>query len=168
MTSARTFFAALTALLVLSACGFKPMYAEHTGGEGLNGEFSNVAIAPIEDRIGQVVRNHLLDRINPYGEPSAPDYFFRVSLDKTLEGYGFRSDESVTRESLTLTASYQLVEQKSGKVVLEDEVRAIQAYDIVQSDFANFSAEQDAEERTAERIAEMLTARLGLYFKSEN
>ena len=91
-----------------------------------------------------------------------------VTLDQALEGYGFRTDESVTRESLTLTASYQLVDQKTGDVVLQDEVRAIQAYDVVQSDFANFSTQQDAEARTALQIAELLTARLGLYFKSEN
>ncbi len=168
MTLPRIFLAGLTALLLLSGCGFKPMYGENSAGEGLTQDFSTVAIAQIDDRIGQIVRNHLLDRMNPYGEPSAPDYLLQIALDKALEGYGFRSDESVTRESLTLTAVYRLVDQASGKVVLEDEVRAIQAYDVVQSDFANFSAQQDAEARTAERIAEMLAARIGLFFKSQN
>ena len=168
MIFVRTLLALVTALFILSGCGFTPMYAEKGDGEGLSETFSNVAIAPIEDRIGQVVRNHLQDRMNPYGSPAAPDYLLRVTLDQALEGYGFRTDESVTRESLTLTASYQLVDQKTGDVVLQDEVRAIQAYDVVQSDFANFSTQQDAEARTALQIAELLTARLGLYFKSEN
>lgn len=168
MTFTRTLLAQMLALFILSGCGFTPMYAENQAGDGLSETFSKVAIAPIADRIGQVVQNHLQDRMNPYGQPAAPDYLLRVTLNQALEGYGFRSDDSVTRESLTLTATYQLVDQKSGEVVLSDEVRAIQAYDVVQSDFANFSTRQDAEARTALQIAELLTARLGLYFKSEN
>lgn len=168
MTLTRTLLALLTSLFILSGCGFTPMYAENQSGEGLSEEFSNVAIAPIDDRIGQVVQNHLRDRINPRGAPAAPDYLLRVTLNQAQEGFGFRTDESVTRESLTLTATYQLVDQKTGDVVLQDEVRAIQAYDVVQSDFANFSTQQDAEARTALQIAELVTARLGLYFKSED
>lgn len=168
MTLTRTLMTLMITLFILSGCGFTPMYGENRAGDGLSETFSNVAIAPINDRIGQIVQNHLRDRMNPYGSPAAPDYILRVTLNQALEGYGFRTDESVTRESLTLTATYQLVDQKTGDVVLQDEVRAIQAYDMIQSDFANFSTQQDAEARTALQIAELLTARLGLYFKSEN
>jgi LPS-assembly lipoprotein len=166
MIFTRTLISLFTALFILSGCGFTPMYAENQG-EGLSEAFSNVAIAPMNDRIGQVVQNHLQDRMNPYGSPAAPEYLLRVTLNEALEGYGFRTDEAVTRESFTLTATYQLVDQQSGDVVLQDEVRAIQAYDVVQSDFANFSSQQDAEARTALQIAELVTARVGLYLKSE-
>ena len=168
MTFFKTILVSILSLTLLSACGFQPMYSENTSSQPLADEFATISIGPIEERLGQVVRNHLLDRINPMGEPAVPEYLLRVSLDQSLEGYGFRSDEAITRESMTLTAIYQLVEQSSGKVVLQDEVRAIQAYDVVQSDFANFSAQQDAENRTALRVAEMLVTRLGLYFKSES
>ena len=168
MIIARTLLALLTSLVILTGCGFTPMYAEKEDGQGLSAEFSNVVIAPINDRIGQVVQNHLKDRMNPYGSPATPEYLLRVTLKQAQEGFGFRTDESVTRESLTLTATYQLVDQKTGEVVLQDEVRAIQAYDVVQSDFANFSTQQDAEARTALQIAELVTARVGLYFNSED
>jgi LPS-assembly lipoprotein len=167
MTLFRNLTVLTFALLTLSACGFTPMYAENSAGEGVPEDFASISIAPIQDRIGQVVRNHLLDRINPYGQPAVPQYVLRVSLQESVEGFGFRSDEAVTRESFTLTAVYQLVEQSSGDVVLQDELRAVQAYDVVQSDFANFSTQQDAEARTAQQVADLLTARLGLYFKSK-
>lgn len=166
MTRIRTLIALFTLGLLVAGCGFTPLYAENPSGEGLVADFEGVYIAPIPDRIGQQVRNHLLDRINPMGEPSGADYTLRVTLEPSVEGFGFRSDESITRESLTLTAYYQLVDQRNGNVVLEDQVRAIQAYDVVQSDFANFSAQQDAEARTTLQVAELLTARLGLFFKS--
>ena len=161
-----TFSGLFLGLLLLAACGFKPMYMEGGADPALTETFAGVKIAHIPDRIGQVVQNHLLDRINPYGAPAAPDYLLQIQLVKATEGFGFRSDESITRESMTLEAAYILTDQKTGKVVLEDLVRAVHTYDVVQSDFANFSAQEDAEARTALQVSELITAKLGMFFKS--
>ena len=151
---------------LLSACGFKPMYGENGASPALQDTFSRIQIAPIPERTGQVIRNHLLDSINPYGGSGAPDYILSVVLEQAIEAYGFRSDESTTRESLTLEAMFQLVNTETGDVVFEDLVRSVQSYDIVQSDFANFSTRQDAEARTALQVSDLITARLGMFFKS--
>jgi len=161
-----TFTALLLALFLLGGCGFKPMYAENSADPGLQEAFSGIEIAPVPDRLGQVVRNHLLDRLNIYGQPSAPNYLLQIQLTRSIEGFGFRSDESVTRESLTLEAAFNLIDSKTGEVVLQDLVRSVHSYDVVQSDFANYSAQQDAEARTALQVSEMITANLGMYFKS--
>lgn len=165
MTSTR-FIVLFIAAWLLSACGFHPMYGETGATASLSDEFANVAISPIEERTGQIVWNHLRDRMNPHGEPAAPDYLLSVDLNEIVEGYGYRQDESVTRESFTLEAMFRLTDQKTGDVVYADKVRSVQAYDVVQSDFANFSAQQDARDRTALQVSELITARLGLYFKS--
>lgn len=158
--------AALLALAVLGACGFRPMYATSSSGHSLDSSLGAIEIAPIPERIGQVVHNHLLDRINPYGAPAAPDYLLKVALEETTEGFGFRSDESITRESFTLEGDIQLVDAATGEVVLEDTLRSVHTYDIVQSDFANFSAREDARARTAEELSSQITIRLALYLKS--
>lgn len=151
----------------LAGCGFTPMYAEKAGGEGLSAELASVQVAPIPDRIGQVVWNHLLDRLNPNGEPAAADYRLAVTLSEKTLGYGFRSDAAVTRESYTLEAAYQLTDQRTGEVAYQDTQRSVISYDLVQSDFANFSAREDAKARTAEELANLIALRLGLYFKSK-
>lgn len=156
----------MLALGGLAGCGFTPMYATNAEGQGLPADFASVRIAPIPDRTGQVVWNHLLDRLNPNGEPSGADYLLNVSLSEKTLGYGFRSDAAVTRESYTLEAAFQLLDQKTGEVAFEDTQRAVQSYDIVQSDFANFSAREDAKARTAEELANLIALKLGLYFKS--
>lgn len=158
------FLVLLSGLLALSACGFKPMYAETGTNQALQATFAGVKVAPVPGRLGQVVRNHLLDRINPYGSPSAPDYVLKIALEQETEGFGFRSDESITRESYVLEVVFQLLDANSGKVVFEDLVRSVHTYDVVQSDFANFSAQQDAEARTALQVSELITARLGMFF----
>lgn len=154
-------------LFALSGCGFTPMYAKNGTNQALQDTFSGVNVAPIPDRLGQIVRNHLLDRINPYGGPANPDFILQIALEQKNEGFGFRSDESITRNSFILEANFQLIDAISGKVVFEGLVRSVHSYDVVQSDFANFSAEQDAEARTALQVSELVTARLGLFFKSK-
>lgn len=158
--------AALLALALLGACGFQPMYATPSSGQSLDSSFGAIEIAPIPERIGQMVHNHLLDRINPYGAPDAPDYLLRVALEETIEGFGFRSDEAITRESFTLEGDIQLLDAETGNVVLEETLRSVHTYDIVQSDFANYSAREDAKARTAEELSSQITIRLALYLKS--
>jgi len=150
----------------LAGCGFTPMYATNNEGAGVSANFAAVKVASIPDRIGQVVWNHLLDRLNPEGEPAAADYVLNVALSEKTVGYGFRSDAAVTRESYTLEGAFRLVDPASGAVAFEETQRSVVSYDLVQSDFANYSAREDAKARTAEELANLIALRLGLFFKS--
>lgn len=152
--------------LLLAGCGFTPMYATSGDGTGLADQFSTVQVAPIPDRVGQVVRNGLIDRLNPYGPPGAPLYRLEVTLAEAVEGFGFRPDEAITRENLRLDAVYRLVRTADEELLLEGNAHSNLAYDIVQSDFANFSAKQDAQRRTAEQVINIIVVRLGLFLKN--
>lgn len=158
---------AMLAALLLAGCGFTPMYATPRDGGGLVEKFSVVEVAPIADRVGQVVRNGLMDRLTPDGPPGAPLYRLEVTLGETREGFGFRPDEAITRENLRLDATYRLVRTIDQENVLEGSARSNLAYDIVQSDFANFSARQDAERRTAEQVINIIVVRLGLFLQNQ-
>lgn len=153
--------------LLLAGCGFTPMYATSGAGGGLGEEFATIEVAPIADRVGQVVRNGLMDRLTPDGPPGAPEYRLEVTLSETLEGFGFRPDEAITRENLRLDAAYRLISAATGEPVLEGSARSNLAYDIVQSDFANFSARQDAQLRTAEQVINIIVVRLGLFLQND-
>lgn len=166
MISMRTWLG-LSLALVLAGCGFTPMYAASDNGTGLADQFSTVQVAPIPNRVGQVVRNGLMDRLNPHGPPGAPLYRLEVTLAEAVEGFGFRPDEAITRENLRLDATYRLVRTADEELLLEGNAHSNLAYDIVQSDFANFSAKQDAQRRTAEQVINIIVVRLGLYLKSQ-
>lgn len=153
--------------LALAGCGFTPMYATSGDGTGLANQFSSVQVAPIPDRVGQVVRNGLMDRLNPHGPPGAPLYRLEVTLDEAVEGFGFRPDEAITRENLRLDAVYRLIRTADEELLLEGNAHSNLAYDIVQSDFANFSAKQDARRRTAEQVINIIVVRLGLFLKNK-
>ena len=154
--------AAAALALAPVACGFQPLYGEREHGLETLAALAAVRIAPIPDRIGQVVRNHLLDRLTPRGAPAAARYRLTVTLRKAKEGLAFQQDESVTRFDVTLTAAYELSDIASGDTLAKGSARSIASYNVVRSDFANTAAERDAELRLAREVSEEIALRLAV------
>lgn len=153
---------------LLAACGFQPMYGRQDGRRPGFDAFSEVAIAPIPERIGQLIRNRLLDQVNPYGEPGAARYTLGVTFARNRVGVAVDRDQTITRYNLTLVCSYILTENSSRTIVTRGSTRAVAAFNIVGSEFANIAAERDAEERTAVSVADDIALRLGAYFADPN
>ena len=157
---------ALLCSMLLAGCGFTPLYGEAGQSAGVTQTLAAVDVGPVPDRLGQVVRNSLVNRMAPRGGAQAAAYRLDLTLDRSVEGYGFEEDAAITRENLRLVASYRLTDLARGAVVLEGVARANAAYDVVQSDYATFSATQDAERRTADAVVEEIHTRLALYFRA--
>lgn len=161
-------YGGLALLAVLTACGFRPLYGPHAGYDSSLAELASIAVSAIPDRTGQILRNDLRDRLSPRGTPTNPRYRLAVSMVKQTEGLAFEKDESVTRINLTLSASYQLTEIATGSILSAGATRSIAAFNVVQSEFANISAETDAERRAALSVGENIWIRLGVYFSKVN
>jgi LPS-assembly lipoprotein len=150
--------------LFITACGWQPLYGENPVSAPAAEQLSRIEVAPIADRIGQVVKNHLEDKLTPLGPSAAPLYVLEVRLSEEIEGFGFRRDESITRENLRLDADYRLLRSDNNQPVLVGKARSNMAYDVVRSDFANLSAREDAQKRTAEQLVQIIANRLSLHF----
>ena len=148
--------------MALAACGFQPLYGEREQGVEAVAALAEIRIGPIPDRLGQVVRNHLLDLLTPRGAPAEPRYRLSVRLRKTKEGLAFEQDESVTRFDVTIAADYELIEIAGGGTVARGTARSIASYNVVRSDFANTAAERDAELRLARELSDEISLRLAV------
>ena len=159
----------LALLLVtgLSACGFKPMYATDGSGPAVSEEFAKITIDPIPDRLGQLVRNALIDRVTPLGSPRDPVYRLVVKVTEEREDVGLRQDASVTRANYRLNGDFQLVEIATDLKVITGNAWTATAYDVVQQDFSTVIAQQDAERRLSIELADEIRTRLAIYFSRE-
>jgi len=146
---------------LLSGCALQPLYAGGTSGE-VAGTLRQVAVAPIPGRNGWLVYNKLKERLEAAGE-SQPAYRLEVHLDDDIIGLGIRGDRAVTRERRTLRARYQLVSASTGQVLLDATAGSDAGIDVVSSEYATVAAEQSAEERLADSVADQIIARLALY-----
>ena len=158
---------ALIAGLALAACGFRPLYGGASGATRRL-ELSQIAVSPIESKLGTDLRNELIDRLTPSGEPGFPQYRLDLTLHEYREGLGIQPDASVTRWNYELTASYQLLDLGTGKVITKGTASSIAAYSVVNSQFATLSAEEDAERRTAIDLGDELELRLALFFEQRS
>ena len=148
-------------LLGLAGCGLHPLYG---GGSSspIAATLRSVQVAPIAGQSGWFMRNKLIDRLGEAGSGVA-QYRLEVTLDDNITSFGIRGDRAATRERRTLRARYQLVDLKSGGVVLDATAGSDAGIDVVSSEYATVAAEQTAGERLSEVLAEQIVARLGLF-----
>ena len=152
---------ALISLLLLAGCGFKPLYEAGGSSEAMQAKLSAIDIAPIPDRLGQIMRNRLLDRLN---SGAAQEYRLDIILNQSTEGYGVRPDAATTQEQLTVVANVKLELLSDGTVLFEEAMRARTSYDIVLSDFATVTQREDSARRLVLELAERIHRRLALQF----
>jgi LPS-assembly lipoprotein len=165
MWSSRWWVPALACLLC--ACGFQPLYGSRGNGgaqPALSSALAGVYVAPIPDRIGQQLRNDLLDRLGTGRTATTQAYRLAVVLDPEQEALLIQSDETVTRYNFRLRARFEVTDIRSGDVIFNGRTQAIAAYNVVQSPFATVSAQNDAQRRAAQEVGEEIVSQLQLFF----
>jgi LPS-assembly lipoprotein len=166
--SRRNLLAAGASLLLaapLGACGFEPLYGDHGGvGGNTNAALASVRVAPIANRAGQLLYNKLRDRLNPRGKPVEPTYVLEVKLDEQSQQLLLEPDQTASRTNLVLRAEFQLRRIGSGETLLKGFSQATVGYDIVTSQFATLTSQQDARDRATKQLSEDISTRLALYF----
>ena len=152
----------LTGLLALGACGFEPLYRTADRGAETEQLLSRVEVPPIADRLGQLVRTELNNRLKPRPAPQAL-YAVVVTLSESTQGLAVRRDASATRANLTINATFTLLAISGGENLLSGEIRSVNGYDILTSDFATLAAEKGARQRGARDVADAIVDRLAIY-----
>lgn len=159
--------AVVGALVQLAGCGFRPMYlsgGDAPGEANVGAALGDIAVAPIPDRVGQLVRNDLIYLLSRAGHDSNAAYRLNVQLTESISELAVESTGFATRANLRLDARYTLVDQAGGKSLVSGRARAVSSYNIVESSFSTLTAQNAARGRTAARIAEDIRSRLGAYF----
>jgi len=150
----------MLASVALGGCGLHPLYG---GGSAspVATTMRSIVVGPIQGQAGWLIRNKLVDRLGQPGATAA--YRLDVTLDDNITAFGLRSDRAATQERRTLRARYQLVDARSGMVVLDATAGSDAGIDIVSSEYATVAAEQTALENLADIVADQITARVALY-----
>ncbi len=159
----RTTFAFTVAFAaLLSGCGLRPVYSNGTHG-AVARSIGHVEVAPIEGKAGWLVRNALDDKLAAISSGEGPAYRLVIKLDDNIQGFGVRTDDTITRERRTLRARYQLIDGATGTQVLDDTAGSDVGIDVASSEYATIAAEDTGLERLSQTIADQIIARLALF-----
>ena len=168
--------ASVLGLSVLLAGCFQPLYSSHsvTGDPVVHTRLAEVDIAQIPaangtalSRLAVEVRNNLVFGFTGGGSPPPPAY--RLNVRMVSSELSVLVDIRTGRpdvDNATLDAFYELVDLKTGKVVLRDQTFARVSYDIPGQEqrFARARGLRDAENRAAKVVSDNIQARLASFF----
>jgi LPS-assembly lipoprotein len=169
------FAAPFAAMMLLAGC-FQPLYGEHTigGGPNIKAALGSIDVSQIpapngtpESRIAVDLRNSLLFGLNGGSNPTLPAY--RLNIQMTSTRLSVIVDLTSARpdmENYGINAVYNLVDIKTGRVVVNDTTFARVSYDVPGQEqrFARARGLRDAENRAGQVIAEAIKNRLASYF----
>ena len=151
-------------VLLLGACGFRPMMGDSGADGAVAKGLATVEIAEIKDRSGQKLRNQLIDRFYREQRPTAPDYRLEVVLQAGEQSLAIEKDATASRAQWTASATYRLVHIGSGKIVLRGAARSVPGYNINNYQWASFVSQESALERGIEYVSDEIKTRVALYF----
>jgi LPS-assembly lipoprotein len=144
--------------LLTAACGFRPLYSQD-GGAGSKA-LASVTIAQINDRSGQKLRNYLLERMAPSASARESKYSLKIELNESKSNINIRKDESATRANLSIRAKFTLTNLAGGGGIFDGTILSTNSYNVLDSDFATLSAENDARTRALRSLAEEIRLRV--------
>ncbi len=151
--------AALMLAFMLAGCGFHPLY-----GAGLAPQLATIYVDPMAERDGYELRNTLIDLLGSNGRQAGKAYHLTITLKEGKEGVALQNDATITRYNDTIAASYVLTDL-NGKPVTQGSQTSLSAYNVANSPYATLEAQQDADKRAAQDIAERIRLDLAAFFR---
>ncbi|HXC55569.1 MAG TPA: LPS assembly lipoprotein LptE [Rhizomicrobium sp.] len=156
---------ALLLAMALGGCGFHPLY----GGvnSGMRATLSTIYVEPVADKLGYELRNTMIDLLDGPGSARGAAYRLKLTLTQTTQGIALQNDATITRYNDTLKVTYELTDM-GGKVVTKGVETGLSAYNVLPSgptaNYGTLAAQQDADKRSAEDIAERIRLDLNVFF----
>ena len=151
---------ALVLMLSLGGCGFRPLYAESVG---VASTLSAVAVETPSTRTGHLLREELEDQLAA-SRGADPRYRLRVNLRERRFARGLRIDDTANRYEQRLTATYQLTDTSTGRLIRRATRVVSITYAVADAPYAGVIASQDGQSRAASEMARVIRTDLAQLF----
>jgi LPS-assembly lipoprotein len=150
--------------VLLAGCGgWEPLYATHDTGP-TDEALRAIKVGPIPERVGQRLEFGLRDAFNPDNVPAPQLYTLNVTVGTSVQDLGIQSQGIGTRGEVALSATYRLLENKTGKLLQSGTIHTNDSFDIQANGYSTVVAQTDAYTRCAEEARRQIVARLNLFF----
>lgn len=149
---------AIASAMLLSACQFQPLYGNNnTVSGGQDTQLAAIEVSRAYSRVGQQARNHLIFLLTGGNPSPQKTHEARIRVNYNNNVLAAINDPTIRDSSagtITVTISYDLIDNSTGKSIATGTREASASYDRTGQVFANERAERDAEDRAAREAAE--------------
>lgn len=144
----RYLFLAFT--LLVSACGFQPVYAPNASAAATSGY---ITVEPIRGRSGHILRKALQQEL-AIGLPNVTESArLNVTLDESLTRLAFQPDGAASRSSVVARGRYSLAKQ-SGAVNGSVDVET--SFNVPDAPYGDIAAQTGASDRAMRLLAKRI------------
>ncbi len=144
---------------LLGGCGFHPMY-----GGNLAPQLASIYVEPVAERDGYELRNSLINLLGSNGEARGKTYHLRLILNETNQGVALQNDATITRYNDRLVAEYELSDARGASLTSGSQT-GLASYNLAASPYSTLAAQQDADRRAAQDMADRIRLDLGAWFR---
>lgn len=168
---------AVLVLFAVAACGFEPLYVQKTSKEDkwyFDGDFDNyvtdqmaqIKIVVTGERLGQQIKNNLLDLLTPQGVPAKPKYYLYVNpVQENEYDQALRSDITATRKRIDYKVNYHMTQ--NSKEVMKGNTVSFVSYDILDNPYSTVISRKKVQQDAAKIMANDIALRLGAFFNAK-
>jgi LPS-assembly lipoprotein len=149
---------------LLGGCGFRPLLKPAGDTAGVREELAAVQVPALTGRVGYLVRDGLLDQLNPTGAQVPSRYQLAIRLRRRTAALGIQLNNTITRFNLTVIARFSLLDASSQRVLYSSTIRRVASYNAIRAPYAELSAELDAERRAAREVSNDIRTQLAIHF----
>lgn len=153
--------------MLLTGCGFSPVY-RHDSSSSVRQYLAQIEVAQISGYLGLQLRNRLNEKTSPTGAVDVPRFRLSVVLESSTEAVLIQLNNTATRQNLWMNASFTLTDLSSGATVFKGNTVSVGSYNVVNTEFATISAENNAAERAVREIGEEIFDLLVVHFNSND
>jgi LPS-assembly lipoprotein len=158
-------FLSFIALILLTACGFTPMYGSSGNTHQVQSALHEVYVDIIPDSEGQYLRNALIDRFHSAGTPQNPRYRLSVSpVSETRTELDVTETSDTTRAELRLNIS-MVLKDSSGQILGSRSLTSSASYNVLASQFTTRVSEENARRNVLDDLARQAEQQVVLILK---
>lgn len=165
-------FLVILGSFILSGCGYAPVYGVRANPDAVpTSSLSNIGLGAVREngetrdsQTAQILRNNLLDRLGARG---AATYTMTITVTRSVGNQTLQQDTSITRKQLRLSAKVNLIDNTTGQNVYANTLSVTASFNTPRNPYTTLIAEQDAEQRAANVLAENIITQMSIILSRE-
>lgn len=126
-----------------------------------------ISVAPIADRIGQILRNTLDQHFQSTAKAAPKTMQLQVSLAESRANLLILPNATTRVAKMTLVAQFTLRAIRDNKIILQGKSTAISSFNPQASEYANQIAEDAARRRAIDAIADDIRRQVALFLRRQ-
>jgi hypothetical protein len=147
-------------LLLISGCGFRPLYYTKEGRDVLVGIHYDRIADHIKNPRATFFLNNEIERMLERKDGTPERYLLKITYDVDIDDYLIQDDSVASRKKIQIIMQYEVTELNGKRVVASGKLMDFDSFAITESPYADYVSEEDLTTRILLSLVQELKMQL--------